>query len=358
LQINLNNRLKPALNNKTEYKIKRGIVILLLLLMPLCPGKHDSSLLFNELVFKEAEKTISLPETIEQPVLIQRPSKKPKPSKPHIQTLPEELAFVTLPIELEPIAFAIEEIPLDTAALLAEMKLLRANPLANYQIRKFHIPPVKYQFNHKDFILPLSLIAISAIATNTENYRDILPIKRHNPTDQPTPFDDAFQLVPAPSLFVFDAIGKEKHHPIDQFFIMGISYGLTVLPIRYIKAHYDSPRPYGGNHSFPSGHTATAFVGSHIIYKEFKDSSPWIAYTGYTMGAITAGARVAHDKHWVSDVMAGAGIAILSTELAYLIYFPVRNLITDEANKLFDKYIIISPMIDSETTGLSLSIQF
>jgi membrane-associated phospholipid phosphatase len=173
-----------------------------------------------------------------------------------------------------------------------------------------------------------------------------------------TPFDDAFQLVPAPTLFLLDAIGKEKHHPVDQFFIMAISYGLTTLPVRYIKAHYDTPRPYGGNHSFPSGHTATAFVGAHIIYKEFKDSNPWIAYSCYALGSVTAGARVVHDKHWVCDVMAGAGIAMLATELAYIIYFPIRNLITDEINKIFDKYIILSPIIDSGTTGLSLSFQF
>jgi membrane-associated phospholipid phosphatase len=94
-------------------------------------------------------------------------------------------------------------------------------------------------------------------------------------------------------------VGDEKHHPIDQFFIMALSYGITIPTVRLIKDRYDSPRPYGGNNSFPSGHTASAFVGSHMIYKEFKDSNSWIAYAGYAMGVFVAGSRVVHDKHWV-----------------------------------------------------------
>jgi hypothetical protein len=56
--------------------------------------------------------------------------------------------------------------------------------------------------------------------------------------------------------------------------------------------------------------------------------------------------------------MAGAGIAILSTELAYWIYFPVRNLITDKANDLFGKYIILVPTIQSNTLGFNFSMAF
>jgi hypothetical protein len=239
------------------------------------------------------------------------------------------------------------------------MKRLAAGSFSQYyKVRKFYIPPVEYKLNLKELIVPASLITLGALASHTDKYKDILPITRPNPRDRKTPFDDIAQLAVTPSLFIFDALGDEKHHPIDQFFVTALSYGIMVLPVRYIKDHYNSPRPYGGNHSFPSGHTATAFIGSHVIYKEFKDTNPWIAYSGYAMGAFVAGSRVAHDKHWVSDVMAGAGIAMLSTELAYWIYFPVRNLITNEANKLFGKYIILSPVIQTNTFGLNFSMTF
>jgi membrane-associated phospholipid phosphatase len=224
--------------------------------------------------------------------------------------------------------------------------------------REFYIPPVEYKLNPKDLIVPAGLVVIATIATNTDNFKDILPVNRKNTQDQQTPFDDVFQYAVAPSLFIFDAIGKEKHHPVDQFFVMAMSYGITIIPTQYIKSHYESPRPYGGKDSFPSGHTAIAFVGAHVIYKEFKDSNPWIAYSGYAMGLVVAGSRVAHNKHWVADVMGGAGIAMLSTELAYLVYFPVRNLITNEANKLFGKNIALCPIIYPNTLGLNLAIQF
>jgi hypothetical protein len=329
------------------------VFLLIFLLIPVYLDKYEPSFSgFNELVLVKTENKIIPPEVIKKPVTVK------KAVKPLLQPPVEELALVPLPVELDSIALSVAPISLDTVALLAEMEQLKVSPSVNYRSRRFYIPPVKYELNPKELILPLSLIAVGTLASNTEKFRDILPIERSNPTDQLTPFDNFFQLVPPPSLFVFDAIGKEKHHPIDQFFLMAFSYGFTTLPVRVIKAHYNSPRPYGGNHSFPSGHTATAFVGAHMIYKEFKDSNTWIAYSGYALGMVTAGARVAHDKHWICDVMAGAGIAMLSTELAYLVYFPIRNFITDEANKIFGKYIIISPMVYSGTTGLSLSVQF
>jgi hypothetical protein len=305
----------------------------------------------------EVPKTSEISKAPEKPVRRKKPKRTSAPSpveKPAVAILPIEKS----PINLLSVQSEIVEL-VDTMELSIQMERLAAASFSNYyKVRRFYIPPVEYKLNPKDLIVPASLIAIGALASHTDKFRDILPVTRPNPRDRETPVDDIAQIAVAPSLFIFDALGNEKHHPIDQFFLTAISYGITVLPVRYIKNHYDSPRPYGGNNSFPSGHTATAFVGSHIIYKEFKDSNPWIAYSGYAMGIFVAGSRVAHDKHWVSDVMAGAGIAMLSTELAYWIYFPVRNLITDKANKLFGNYILLSPIIQPNTLGLNFSMSF
>jgi hypothetical protein len=269
-------------------------------------------------------------------------------------------AAIISPIEKEPVTLlSIPPETVDTVNFAAQMKRLAAAPFSrHHKVRKFHISPVEYSINLKDFIVPASLITLGALASHSGKYRDILPVTRSNPRDRKTPVDDIAQMAVAPSLFIFDALGEEKHHPIDQFFVTALSYGMMILPVRYIKDRYNSPRPYGGNHSFPSGHTAIAFVGSHIIYKEFKDTSPWIACSGYAMGAFVAGSRVAHDKHWVSDVIAGAGIAMLFTELAYRIYFPVRNLIADGAGKLFGNYIILTPIIQTNTLGVNFSMNF
>lgn len=239
-----------------------------------------------------------------------------------------------------------------------EMHDLLATLPPAWKIHRFYIPPVDYKLNPKDLIIPGSMLVVSLVATNTDKYRDFIPGLRKNPKNRETPFDDIAQLVPSMMLPVFDIFADEKHSPFDQLFLMGMSYGLTVLPVRLSKNHYESERPYGGNASFPSGHTATAFVGSHMIYKEFKDSNPVIAYSGYALGAVTAVARVVNDKHWVSDVVAGAAVAILATELAYFIYFPVRNLITNGVNSLIDKYFLVTPMVYPQTLGLNVRVAF
>lgn len=70
--------------------------------------------------------------------------------------------------------------------------------------------------------------------------------------------------------------------------------------------------------SFPSGHTATAFVAATILHKEYGTTrSPWFSVGGYALATATGVMRVLNNRHWISDVMAGAGIGIISTELGY-----------------------------------------
>ena len=77
-------------------------------------------------------------------------------------------------------------------------------------------------------------------------------------------------------------------------------------------------RPDGSNdHSFPSGHTATAFMTATMLTKEYGHKSPWVGIGAYAIAATTGLMRMANNKHWLSDVLTGAGIGILSTELGY-----------------------------------------
>jgi membrane-associated phospholipid phosphatase len=345
--------------NKLEIKkfnrrIKRLIFFLFLVLIPIHFGIEK-----QDFITEKREQVTQKP-TGEPEIAVTSAPKPPYRTKPKKPKKPDKKPMLNLqPLEKGEIGLlSVNQLYPDMFGLISGSELLAAKTPSSYKKWQFYIPPVDYKMKPKDLILPASLIAIGALASHTEKFRDIIPITRPNPQERETPFEDIFQFFVAPSVFAFDAIGKEKHHPIDQLFVSALSYGIMVIPVRYIKAHYDADRPYGGNHSFPSGHTAAAFVGSHVIYKEFKDTNPWIAYTGYAMGTIVAGARVINDRHWVADVLAGAGIAILSTELAYMIYFPIRNFLTNEANNIFGKYIIISPMVHPEGLGMNLSVRF
>ena len=97
------------------------------------------------------------------------------------------------------------------------------------------------------------------------------------------------------------------------------SYAVMAAFVNGIKYTASELRPDGSTHnSWPSGHTATAFVGATILHKEYGlTRSPWYSIAGYTVATATGVMRVLNNRHWISDVLSGAGIGILSTELAY-----------------------------------------
>jgi hypothetical protein len=97
------------------------------------------------------------------------------------------------------------------------------------------------------------------------------------------------------------------------------SYAVMAAFVNGIKYTASELRPDSTTrNSWPSGHTATAFVGATILHKEYGlTRSPWYSIAGYSIATATGVMRVLNNRHWVSDVLSGAGIGILSTELAY-----------------------------------------
>ena len=71
--------------------------------------------------------------------------------------------------------------------------------------------------------------------------------------------------------------------------------------------------------SFPSGHTATAFMCATIMHKELGYKSPWYSVGAYSLASLTGLFRVLNNRHWVNDVVFGAGVGITSTDLAYFL---------------------------------------
>ena len=99
----------------------------------------------------------------------------------------------------------------------------------------------------------------------------------------------------------------------------GLSYAIMAGIVNGIKYTAKEMRPDGSQaNSWPSGHTATSFVGATLLHKEYGlTRSPWFSVAGYGVATATGVMRVLNNRHWVSDVMSGAGIGILSGELGY-----------------------------------------
>ena len=97
------------------------------------------------------------------------------------------------------------------------------------------------------------------------------------------------------------------------------SYAIMAGLVNGIKYTAKEMRPDGSSaNSWPSGHTATAFVGASLLHKEYGlTRSPWWSVAGYGVATATGVMRVLNNRHWISDVMSGAGIGIMSTELGY-----------------------------------------
>ena len=56
-----------------------------------------------------------------------------------------------------------------------------------------------------------------------------------------------------------------------------------------------------------------------MLHKEYEGRSPWFGIGGYTLAALTGVSRVLNNRHWLTDVMAGAAIGIGSVHLGYFI---------------------------------------
>jgi membrane-associated phospholipid phosphatase len=97
------------------------------------------------------------------------------------------------------------------------------------------------------------------------------------------------------------------------------SEAIMLGSVYIVKTLTHVQRPDGSdNLSFPSGHTAQAFLAASIVHTEFRDKSQWYGIGAYTLATSVAAFRMINDKHWESDVIAGAGFGILSAHLAYL----------------------------------------
>lgn len=186
----------------------------------------------------------------------------------------------------------------------------------------------------KAIVVPAALIGYGTLSVTSGWLNDVNLTGRRwaSDTEDPnhkTSIDDLTQYVPAIAVYGLKLAGVHgKHNWIDASFMYAMSNGIAnaiVVPLKRLSAER---RPDSSDAlSFPSGHTATAFVSAEFLRQEYKGVSPWIGAGGYAVAIATGYLRMYNNKHWFSDVAAGAGIGILSTRVSYWLYPKVKNLI-------------------------------
>ncbi len=224
------------------------------------------------------------------------------------------------------------------------------------------VTPKKGFFNssYSKFIIPTTLITYGVLTRTNKSLRN-LDLSTNNEVGEhiskKNPFDNYIQFAPAVAVYGLDFAGvKAKHNFRDRTLVMATAYLIMGTTVATMKTTTHIERPNGSNdNSFPSGHTATAFVGAHILFMEYKDVSPWIGIGGYTVATATATMRILNKKHWISDVVTGAGIGLLSAELGYIL-LPVWHSVLGIKQK--DKNLVILPIASPENMGMALAYTF
>jgi membrane-associated phospholipid phosphatase len=217
----------------------------------------------------------------------------------------------------------------------------------------------KGQFGYKQLIIPAALIGYGFAAMNSKalndfdhDVREDLMHNTHTDVDQFTLY------APAAAVYVLNACGvKGKHNFRDRTVIYATAMLLSNITVKTLKSVTEVTRPNGlVDNSFPSGHTTAAFLGAEFLWQEYKDVSVWYGVAGYTVATATGVMRLTNDRHWVSDVVAGAGIGILCTKAAYWLQPGISKLLFGSKEK--KKTAMVLPFYNGQQAGGSFAMQF
>ncbi len=178
-----------------------------------------------------------------------------------------------------------------------------------------------YYISFRKNILPASLITggilIEAFHVKTQ-IQDFFPQTNYD-------IENYIQYVPIGIMYGADIWPVEHENSVfDQTKYLVISELVNAVLTHAFKITIHESRPNGGTHSFPSGHASQSFTCATVLFNEFYDYNQSVASSGYLFSTTTALLRVTNNKHWVPDVLIGAGMGMIVTNLVY--YFqPLKN---------------------------------
>lgn len=195
--------------------------------------------------------------------------------------------------------------------------------LAAHSYAQDSVSIVRRNIFRQNFLAPTVLITAGLLTTTDNEVFDKWEIREERQEHFPrfrSRIDDYLQYAPIAAAYTLDAFNVRGMHKIGPKTIQLLKAELLVLAITQpMKRIIGTPRPdTGARNSFPSGHAAQAFAAATFFHKEYGYKSPWYSIGAYSVATTVGVMRVLNNRHWASDVIAGAGIGILATNLAYL----------------------------------------
>lgn len=168
------------------------------------------------------------------------------------------------------------------------------------------------RFEPKQLIAPGALITVGALGVSVKPFVRARKWVNHEiGIHRCSPADEILTYAPLVCYAGLDFVGVHSRRSFVDRAIVGttsvIIYAAVANTLKYTVGEV---RPNGIERtSFPSGHTGTAFLGAELLRQEY---GPWIGLAGYTVATGVGVMRILNGRHWLNDVLAGAGIGILS----------------------------------------------
>jgi len=190
------------------------------------------------------------------------------------------------------------------------------------------------KFPYKSFIVPTIAIAYGFVSLNSDALKDVgehfKKALSSEPPHGPIHLDNYLQFAPAAAVYGLNIAGiKGKNNFIDRTMIYLMSTAIMASSVYAVKNWTHQLRPDSSDYySFPSGHTAEAFLSAEFLFQEYKNVSIWYGISGYVVAASVGFLRMYNNKHWFQDVVAGAGFGVVSTKLSYWLYPKIKKWIS------------------------------
>lgn len=181
-------------------------------------------------------------------------------------------------------------------------------PLPSFTVRQLSLP------------LTLAVLGIAANGNGKESFKNEVVEERNEMMPKfHTHIDNYLQFAPLAIAYGLDAAGvRSKTDVMNRSAIMVKGELLMMGSVFVLKKYTHQLRPDGSTYnSFPSGHTAQAFAAATLLSEEYKDRFHWMPYAAYGLASGVGVLRMANNRHYISDVLLGAGIGILSMKVAY-----------------------------------------
>lgn len=174
----------------------------------------------------------------------------------------------------------------------------------------------------KAFVAPVVLVGMGAALIQNPIYDRFdfrNDLRSTFPRFKRTKVDDFLIYTPYVGLVTLNLLKINCQNDFINTSLIILKSEIINLALMYsLKVITNIDRPNGERLAWPSGHTSEAFLAATIVNREFRYRSPWYGIAAYSVAGTVGLFRMLNNKHWLSDVVAGAGIGIFSANLTYI----------------------------------------